>query len=180
VSFGFLLGLGQVGCKESNPAFHKAVDSGTIPSPDTAVVSPPDAELPPTDTAVNPTDADQRPDGNIGPKDGKADRKPDKDEETGPEPDAKTVDARTEAGQVDTNIARDAGLDTALPDGNIGPTHDVKPISPDTEQADLPPQDPDAAVPFDGPEADTMVDVLPDTESPVIVPDAEISQPDTL
>ena len=171
VSFCFLLGLGTLGCKEDNPAFHRAADGSTNPSPDTPL-APPDT-APPADAPVLSKDADLQTDSGSGRHDAKADKKPDKDGDLAPT-DALGLDARAEAGGGDAAFVRDAGLDISIPDGAVGPSQDGPDLILDAETTDLPLQVQDADTVFtpDGAEADVAEDVLPD---PVPAPDAEMS-----
>jgi len=182
VSFGFLLGLGAVGCKEHNPAFHKPADGSASPSPDLAADTPVGTDRP-ADAPGVPKDAEVRGDTPAGPRDGGVDgpRLADSAGETGSEPtDAPVFDGRADA-RADSTPARDAVFDASIPDGAVGPSHDAPPVSLDAEQTDVPTQVTDAAADsaVDGIEGDAFDDVLPDAEGPSTWSDADVSQPDS-
>jgi hypothetical protein len=186
VTLGFLLGLGTVGCTEHNPAFHKPVESGVGPSADAAVDAPVTADRP-ADTWVAPKDAEPRSDIPVLRDTRFDDSRPvDSEGEAGIElPDARALDGHAETGSQDTNPAKDADLDTLIPDTAVVTSPDVPPASPDVEQPDAPMLVQDTAntpPEIDAPEADSSpsVDVLPDAEELDTWPEAEDAEPDSL
>jgi hypothetical protein len=176
VTLGFLLGLGAVGCTKHNPAFHKPADGGVSPPQDVAAADTPiSADRP--DTPVTPKDAELRPDTPLARETGADSPKlVDSHDEVGSGlPDALGPDGREDAG-ADTRPTKDTGLDTVVPDGAIGPSFDVPPISPDVEHPDVPvlPQDAaDAPQGNDAPEGIEVGELVPDAEGPDAGPDAE-------
>jgi hypothetical protein len=183
VTLGFLLGLGTVGCTEHNPAFHKPADGGVGPSADAAI----DTADRPADTWVAPKDAEPRSETPVLADTRLDGTKPvDSEAETAIElPDARALDGRAETGGHDTEPAKDADLDTLIPDTAIVISPDVPPASLDVEQPDLPAPEQDTATTppeFDAPEADVSQpeDVLPDAEEPDTWPLAEDAEPDSV